>query len=73
MTCGAYRVTYPDGESVTVLTEFAHLAAIQVARFMRGDTEWAHDRLPPGTFRMRAGVGTYCLNTGETYTVQIVQ
>lgn len=73
MTSAAYRVTYPDGESVTVLTEFAHLAAIQVARFMRGDTEWAHDRLPPGTFRMRAGVGTYHIDGGGAYTVQVVQ
>lgn len=68
----AWRVTYPDGEQVTVDAEY-DLAAVRAARFMRGETESPHAPLSSLTVRTHDGVTTVRLNfTGETYAVEKV-
>ena len=68
----AYRVTYPDGEQVTVDAEH-DLAAVRAARFMRGETASPYQPIGSVTVRVRDGVTTVRLNyTGDTYTVERV-
>ena len=68
----AYRVTYPDGEQVTVDAEH-DLAAVRAARFMRGETESPYTPLGFATFRTSGSVTTVRFSlTGETYTVERV-